>query len=137
MKKILVLILVFTFILTLSSCTVRIDPQGEIEQKAAVSENSIIGSWEVTKADFKKSSDPLKGVFNSVLKNHIKEGYILEFLEDGTANVESEAASYTFDKNVLNLTFDNSKNFPFEVSFKGDEVNIKIEDVIDATLVRK
>ncbi len=134
MKKILSLILISVFMLSLSACAVKIDPIGEIEKKAEIITNGIEGSWKIERAEFENTFDPMKKVIVSLLKEYLKEGSIISFEKDNKAKVDGTDISYSILGDTLTLTWDNSKNFQFELSIDNGILELEMEDAAEFKL---
>ncbi len=134
MRKFLSLFLVVVFMLSLSSCAVKIDPMGEIEKKAEIITNGIEGSWKIERAEFENTLDPMKKVIVSLLKEYLKEGSIISFEKDNKANVDGVDISYSVLGDTLTLTWDNSKNFQFEMSIDNGMLELDMEDAAEFKL---
>ena len=134
MKKFLSLFLICVFMLSLSGCTAKIDPVGEIEKKPGSISESIIGTWEIAEADFENDADPFKKVMTSLLKDYMKKGSKVIFEEGNKAVVDDTNVEYALNANILTLTWDNSKNFTFEISFDDGRLELEADDVAEFKL---
>ena len=134
MKKILSLILISVFMLSLSACAVKIDIAGEIPKKTEIITNGIEGSWKITRAEYENTLDPMKKVIVSLLKEYLKEGSVISFEKNNKAKVDGTDISYSILGDTLTLTWDNSKNFQFELSIDNGMLELEMEDAAEFKL---
>lgn len=134
MKKFLSLILICVFIVSLSGCAVKIDPAKEIPKKADIINNGIEGSWKIARAEYENTLDPMKKVIVSLLKEYLKEGSVISFEKNNKAKVDGVDISYSILGDTLTLTWDNSKNFQFELSIDNGMLELEMEDAAEFKL---
>lgn len=120
--------------MSLSGCAVKIDPAKEIPQKPQSIADSIIGTWEIAEAEFETDADPLKKVMTSLLRTYMEKGNKIVFEEGNRAVINGTQVTYTLNQNILTLTWDNSKNFPFVLSFDDGKLEMEIDDVAEFKL---
>ena len=137
MKKIFVLLMAFVLLMSVSGCGKNVSPQIGAEKKPLQSAQGIVGTWQVKKADYELSADPMKSVLSSLLKEYIKKGSDITFAEDNKGMAGEAEITYSFSGNTLIMTWDNSKNFTFEVSFDDGRLELEIDDVAEFELERK
>ena len=134
MKKFLSLVLIFVLMSSISGCTMKIDPVGEIEKKAEIITGGIEGTWQIARAEFENTPDPMKKVIISLLKDYLKEGSVISFEKDNKAKVDGTDISYSVLGDTLTLTWDNSKNFQFELSLDNGMLELEMEDAAEFKL---
>ena len=73
----------------------------------------------------------------SILKSRFAEGMEIEFKEDGKATIGEAEADYSMEGDLLTITWENNKNFIFKVSESDKKLNLVVDNVLNATIVKK
>lgn len=131
MKKILCLALCALMIFSFCACNKGSD------NATGQAPSGIVGTWTIEKADYKDNSDPMAAAMVSILKERFAKGMEIEFKEGGKATVGEAEVDYSVDGNLLTITWENNKNFIFNMTENGNKIDLVVDNVLDAAIVRK
>ena len=131
MKRILCLVLCAVMAFSFCACGKK---GGE---EAAAPAVKLEGSWVIEKADYEEAADQMVMAMISILKSRFAEGMEIEFKEDGKATIGEAEADYSMEGDLLTITWENNNNFIFKVSESDKKLNLVVDNVLNATIVKK
>ena len=135
MKKLSFLLVISILLISMSGCFVKIEIPENIPEKGDI-QSFIEGEWQISKTEFEKQENPLNTAILNVLKDKIKTGDKAVFKNDKTGTIGENDVTYSLSGNTLTITWDESKNYNFTVSFDEGNLELEIDEMFEAELRR-
>ena len=130
MKKLLYLLVMSILLISITGCIAKT----EIPENVPPKGNGIVGEWEFSEVKFEKPKNPVNIVVANILAEKIHHGDKALFRDDKTGKIGGEDITYTFDKGILTVIWNENINYKFDVSFDDGGIELEIDDMFEGEL---